>query len=731
MKILSIPKTIITITTCLLIVLYPAAYIRAADESSSPPTDSQTQVDTTSSQPEQSPDRGPRTTPGPKSDTGPRTTPGPKSPTGPDAASYTFNKDTGLWESDNYTWDPATGKTAPRQEPTYAFVPETSTWASDDYAYNPTTGKYEPIPEALKSASLAHAPDDEVSPALKNSSIFTGNSVDNSSSTLTGGNNFFDLFTKPTVTNYLKMISSSGDASVDHNTLAGDATTGPARVMANIMNLIHSVWNLTGGKLVTFFNNIFGNVSGDITIDPQALTISTPSGTNSSLEAAISDTGPGSTNTIGDNQSNNLTVNANQSGQIDNSLDLSAQSGNANVTSNSQGGSASSGDASVNLNLMNMIDSAIASGNSFFGVLNVFGDFLGNVLFPQGFLDGLVAGGSSSTSTPSSGAITTTGTDSVNQINSNQNNSANLTENNASTINNNISSQADSGAASVDHNTSAGSANSGNSDSTLTLLNLTGQNVIGDNAILVLVNVLGHWVGMIMNAPAGSNSAVLGKNTTSAAIANTGPDSQNSIDSTSGQTTNITNNSASTINNDINLNAKSGDATVADNTLAGNATSGNASTSANIVNLIGSQLSLTHWFGILFINIFGDWIGGVTTASPSSAAGSVGGSSNPAAASQAVATSFAGGKLRVFRLGALTGASNIDDGQTPAAENLILGAANSPTDPPVATPIQAQAGRTLLPWIIFAASLLLISVAAFAYELRDRRARRLQIYTEL
>jgi hypothetical protein len=62
----------------------------------------------------------------------------------------------------------------------------------------------------------------------------------------------------------------------------------------------------------------------------------------------------------------------------------------------------------------------------------------------------------------------------------------------------------------VSRNTQADSAKTGDATSNLTLLNLTGHNVIAENAVLVFVNVFGKWVGLIMDAPQGATSAVLG-----------------------------------------------------------------------------------------------------------------------------------------------------------------------------------------------------------------------------
>jgi hypothetical protein len=66
----------------------------------------------------------------------------------------------------------------------------------------------------------------------------------------------------------------------------------------------------------------------------------------------------------------------------------------------------------------------------------------------------------------------------------------------------------------------------------------------------------------------------------------------------------------------VTANAQSGDATVSGNTNGGNAKTGDAHAGANIANIVNTNINLSDWFGMLFINVFGSWVGsfGVNTA---------------------------------------------------------------------------------------------------------------------
>ena len=181
------------------------------------------------------------------------------------------------------------------------------------------------------------------------------------------------------------------------------------------------------------------------------------------------------------------------------------------------------------------------------------------------------------------------------------NNNVDVTNNNNQAINNAIDASASTGDASVSGNTSAGNATTGAAKTNLTVFNLTGANVVASNDLLVFVNVLGTWYGMILNAPAGTTAASLGGGVSSNTTVNNA-----TLNNTANQS----------INNNIKVSSKTGDASVSGNTSAGNAKSGDATSSVNLMNMIDDSLSLNGWFGLLFINVFGTWNGsfGVNTS---------------------------------------------------------------------------------------------------------------------
>lgn len=486
-----------------------------------------------------------------------------KAPTGSDAGTYTYNACTGLWENQYYTWNPATQIATPKVPLVYSCDTTTWQWLTNVWVYDPSARAFIQVPVEKSSlptgAVISADSTDPCEPAAAATAdpVTTTNSANPVSATATNTTN-------SSIQNGLTQTSLSGSSSVIGNNTGGSATSGNALVMANVINALQSSSSLTGGSVATFVANINGNIQGDLIIDP------------SKLQPAISASALSSTGTQVNNQTN---------GQINNDIKLTAASGAATVADNTNAGNATSGNADAIANVVNMINSVVSSGKSFVGVINVDGNMNGNILMPQSFLDSLVA----------SNAPTSTLT-----LTSSQANSLGIANTSNLSTTNNVKNTATSGDASVANNTSAGSAASGDATTKVTIFNLTGSQVVGANCLLVFVNVSGTWVGVIMNAPTGVTAAALGSGIT-----------KNSID-----TANVTNDTNQAITNNIDASAMSGAATVADNTNAGNARSGNANTAVNLLNMNGSNFSLAGWFGILFINIFGNWYGNFGVYTP-------------------------------------------------------------------------------------------------------------------
>ena len=360
------------------------------------------------------------------------------------------------------------------------------------------------------------------------------------------------------VTNNVNANSQSGNTNVAQSPVGGDATSGSATASATLINTIGSSVGQSSTPWQTFTDNITGNQTGNVSVDPT--TIPSPS---SPSTAQTPDTTPSTVQTAS---------------SIDNNVTLLAGSGDATVENNGVGGNATSGPATADANLINVIDSAITDQQSFLGIINIIGNLTGNIVLPQNLINAL--------------SIPTTATD-------NGSGATQLTNN--FLINNNVTLLAQSGQAAVVSNGNSGNATSGNTTTNLELYNLINSQINGGNLLLVFVNVLGSWTGFLLSEPAGTDSAAVGSG-----IQEISPSMPAPMSSTASET----------INNYLYLDASSGNALDAYNTLGGNAASGNATSSADIVNILGDQVNLSGWLGVLIINVFGSWNGSLVTSDP-------------------------------------------------------------------------------------------------------------------
>jgi hypothetical protein len=437
------------------------------------------------------------------------------------------------------TTPPASETTQAEPDKNYTYDPVTNRWSGDDWAWNPATGQY----EAVVAPLVVEEQPVIVPPALD---------APTTSAAITSD-------TDAVIDNTLNSNATTGNAAVSTNTTGGNATTGDAAAIATLMNTINSSVSGDGAQFATFVTDVVGDVHGDIMLYPMLL--------KAMLAAATNPT--------------ESSITANNSAAITNNLNLNATSGDADVTTNTTAGNATTGTANTVANVMNIINSIIAANQSFVGTVNIYGNLDGDILVAPDFLPQLLASNNGDSSAPA--------------------NSLAVSSEDTQKIINNIDLTAISGDATVANNTNAGSATTGGAKTNLVLLNLSGHQIVAQDSLLVFVNVLGQWVGLILDAPQGTSAAALGTGVTTNNVA---PDLTIDVNNTS------------QIVNNIALHSQSGDATVENNTNAGNATSGNATASANVANISGSQIGTSGWFGVLFINVFGNWFGsfGVDTA---------------------------------------------------------------------------------------------------------------------
>ncbi len=598
-----------------------------------------------------------------------------------------------------WVFDTTTGAWVAADQSSFSCDSATGYWLSPEYYYNTRTGWYEIVsPTAVAASSdpqewvtapnVIHtelgdltvgSPDYQTAEAmglLGPGGIVisgTGAGSTNDASVSNSGQNWVDLTNLVNVINTLQSAATSGNVTANSDTNVGSSVTGAASVLANLLNLLASAWSWSNGDL-NFFSQTLCDVgqtcNGDVNLNPTQ----TVNGDGGSLggSADVTNTGAGSSNSATDGTNSNLNVNAQTDGNIVNNVNLNATSGDASADSDTNAGNVASGDATAEVNIINLINSFINSGSSFFGVLNIFGTLNGDILFPNGFLNGAVASGSD---TPGA-AVSGTGADSSNTAG--VSNSGNTTINNAvdNSADNNISTTADTGDASANMDTGVGSVTTGAATTTQGLFNLANQSIFGDNAVLVIVNVAGHWIGKIMDLPSSDGATTSGlltdnatATTNSAGVSNTGADSNNAAAVDNNANATVNQSSVGTITNNVNVSAQSGNASADKDTNAGDVSTGNASAMSSVANIFNSVLNVQHWFGVLVINVFGSWTGDV---GDNTAAGNTPGTPAPTAGdATALAATPQVGLLGLFN----TGSSSNNGTSGDASNGQVAGAA--------------------------------------------------------
>lgn len=445
--------------------------------------------------------------------------------------------------------------------------------------------------------------------------VNSGNGTDstnNGSVSLSGNNNTFQE-NSAVVGNNLNQSSTSGNNASDNN--VGNTTiinTGDANTTATVITGVNT--NVDGIMVSEF--NIADDHLGDIILDFGVSCVS-GCGQTGSILAQNSGNGTDSTNnaSITDNSIDN-TFQTNDA-SIESNLTLSSDSGDNSTSANTGGDSSiETGDANVAANLLTFANNNL-SGNVIFGVVNIFGDLVGDILFPESALSCSTCGGNVTA------ANSGNGTDSTNNTTLNQTNSDSTFQLNDANIENNLLLDVSTGGNEASGNTNGNSTiETGDTEVIAQVLNIANMNLIGGDIWLVLVNKAGQWIGRILGAPDGASYAgsagtefVIDENGEITAV-NSGNGSGSDNNSNVSQNTDSTIVQANTANiaNNLNLSANTGGNTASNNTGGDSKIkTGDAKIIANVVNFVNNNIIGNGRLFVTVVNVFGSWMGDFVT----------------------------------------------------------------------------------------------------------------------
>lgn len=418
--------------------------------------------------------------------------------------------------------------------------------------------------------------------------------------------------------NKIDEITSTGFNYANLNTLDGKVFTGDNLATLNLLNKLNS--NITGLGSFSVFN-IYDTHIGDIVFNFADGNILNAFNAASATVAKNSVTGPGSSNTAISDGSFTVKEATGNDAKITNDIVLESVTGQNEASFNTGNGIIQTGDATALGNIINLANTNLNVTKWLFGVVNIFGTLLGNIVLPQDTADN---------SSNQQNAIVSVGNSDTGPYSTNY---ASFTDEKiasfSATNNADIVSKVDVGANTGNNassiNTGGGLVVSGSADAAVSNSTVANTNTIDEEGTvyMIIVNEMGKWVGHIIGAPWGSNSASNGLPittqtggfggqtfTTEAQNSITGPFSYNnsSITQKSEETYETVNDAA--IENNIKTYADSGNNEAIYNTGAGMIQTGDAKVGLNLVNMVNTNVIAKKFVAVL-VNVLGSFLGDV------------------------------------------------------------------------------------------------------------------------
>ena len=437
------------------------------------------------------------------------------------------------------------------------------------------------------------------------------NSNNNGSATIVN-NNTTGQDNNASVNNNLNQATVTGNNTASNNVGDTTITTGDANTTGTIVTAVNT--NVAGAMVSEF--NINDDHIGDIVLDFAANCIAGCDG--GSLLTQNSGNGSDSDNTADLDITNNNNTFQNNDATIGNDLVLAADSGDNTASANTGGDTKiETGDANVAANVLTFANNNLA-GNVVYGVINIFGDLIGDIIFPESELNS--TGTCSTCGSDVTAKNVGNGTDSTNTADVNIENNDAVFQNNDADITNNLVFDATTGGNQTNANTGGNSTiDSGDAGVDVNVLNVVNNNLFGGNMWLVIVNEAGNWIGKLIGAPDGQNNFAGSAGTEfnvdqngviTASNNGNGSESDNTASVSQTNNNNTTQNNKAEIVNNLNLSANTGYNKANDNT-GGNSTikTGDAEIVANLVNFVNNNIVGNGKLFVTVVNVFGSWMG--------------------------------------------------------------------------------------------------------------------------
>lgn len=412
--------------------------------------------------------------------------------------------------------------------------------------------------------------------------IDSQNNINSNTTTLDTGDTQVNNPSNVTEVNNVAVAENTNNSSSEtgNNVISGDniekveIMTSEAKSYVNVLNLINT--NIVAGKIGIYFQNNFESNLGNL--DLNQIWKKIQAGSNDIL--TIQNNSQGSNTNLVVIRNNNLAM-------VDNQIVVMANSGDNVAQGNNDNALIVTGDATAIANVVNLVNINLIGSRFFIGVINIEANSLGDIVLP-----------------PPNFA----GNNSQNVCDNCENNLM-INSQNEAEVTSKIETEADSGnnigeyASQTSLVTGSGNSYSNN----ISLININSEN---SGQMMIMLNILGVTSGKVYNWRfPGSVDDLL--NSQFFVVSGTGL--TGSSDSNENKTI-IENNNLAVVNNDITVQADSGNNRTVG---AENSTikTGNVLAVANLTNLVNLNIFRSNWFyGI--INVVGNWNGNTVFAYP-------------------------------------------------------------------------------------------------------------------
>jgi hypothetical protein len=404
----------------------------------------------------------------------------------------------------------------------------------------------------------------------------------------------------------LNQNANTGENNSSGNVGDTYVKTGDANVSGTVITSVNT--NIDGVMVSEF--TIADDHRGDIILDFGHNCISGCKSAGANVKTAGNAANSTSTTTIDTFSSD--AIFQNNDAAIGNELTLNANSGYNSANYNTGGESIIyTGDANVSANVLTFANNNI-QGNVFYGVVNIYGNLIGDIIFPEEQLAMLCCGAQDVTVNTSNN-----GANSVNSTNIHTASADQTFQSNDAIIQNNLALDAQTGNNAAVGNTSGDNrVITGNANIDTNVINVANSNIDGGNMWLVIINEAGKWIGKILGGNGSNMAASEGTMLSTDAQGNVIVTNANGANSTNVTTVNNSSHSTTTQNNTVNiqntlnLSANTGGNESNYNT-GGNSSvvTGNANIIANMVNFVNNNITGNGKLFVTVVNVFGSWLG--------------------------------------------------------------------------------------------------------------------------